>query len=382
MKVIQMTSVHPRFDTRIFHKECQTLAAAGHDTTLIVADGFGDESRDGIRIVDVGAPAGRLARVSKVAWRVAAEALARGADVCHLHDPELLPWGLWLKRRGMRVIFDAHEDVPKDMLTKTYLHPVVRRFLMHGTAGLERETCRRLDGVIAATPFIREKFEAMGVRCVDVDNFPIPDELSVKVDWKSKKREVCYVGGINTIRGGGEIVRAMALIKGDLRLNLVGRFQENAAEQRMRSDEGWARVNAFGHLDRGGVREVLSRSVAGLVTLHPIATYRDLLPVKMFEYMSAGIPVIASDFPYWREIVEGCECGICVNPLDPHAIAAAIDKLSADPAMAERMGGNGRRAVVERYNWPREARKLLDFYAGICDGMRWRTDVASDDRAG
>jgi glycosyltransferase involved in cell wall biosynthesis len=85
----------------------------------------------------------------------------------------------------------------------------------------------------------------------------------------------------------------------------------------------------------------------------------------MFEYMAAGVPVIASHFPLWRQIVEGNACGICVDPLDPQAIAGAIDYLATHPEDAERMGRNGQRAVAAKYNWNIEEQKLLDFYAAL-----------------
>ena len=124
-------------------------------------------------------------------------------------------------------------------------------------------------------------------------------------------------------------------------------------------------MNPLGFLDRVRLREVLSRSVAGLVTLHPVINYIDALPVKMFEYMSAGIPVIASDFPLWREIITLNDCGLLVDPLNPVAIAEAIDYFINHPEDAERMGMNGRRAVEKLYNWTHEGQKLLAFYDSL-----------------
>ena len=85
----------------------------------------------------------------------------------------------------------------------------------------------------------------------------------------------------------------------------------------------------------------------------------------MFEYMSAGVPVIGSHFPLWKQIIEGNQCGLCVDPQDPQAIAAAIDDLIANPEKAEQMGRNGQIAVLNRYNWGIEEQKLLDFYKSL-----------------
>lgn len=127
----------------------------------------------------------------------------------------------------------------------------------------------------------------------------------------------------------------------------------------------WAVVNELGFVDRKGVRDVLGRSFAGLVTLHPVPNYLDALPVKMFEYMAAGIPVIASDFPLWREIIESSQCGVCVNPMKPEEIAQAVDRLVNNPAEARQLGENGRRAVLDRYNWAVEEKKLFQLYEYI-----------------
>ena len=202
----------------------------------------------------------------------------------------------------------------------------------------------------------------MNLCTVDINNFPILGELAPEGVWKNKTNEVCYVGNIAEIRGIKELVRAMENAHGQVKLNLVGGFAEAEVETEVKTYPGWNKVNAFGVLGRQGVKDVLGRSIAGLVTLHPIVNYLDALPIKMFEYMSAGIPVIASNFPLWREIVEGNQCGLCVDPLDPKAIGRAIDELIEDPEKAQRMGENGKRAVIERYNWSPEALKLLSFY--------------------
>jgi glycosyltransferase involved in cell wall biosynthesis len=360
--IVHLTSAHPRYDTRIFVKQCRSLVECGHDVTLVVADGLGDARVDGIRIVDAGHRAGRLARILRSTRAVLDAALRIDADAYQLHDPELIPAGLHLKRLGRRVVFDSHEDVPTQLLAKPYLGPGSRRLLAGAYGGYERFACRRFDGLLAATPFIRARLARIHPNTVDIGNYPLLREFDAAPDWRGKACEVCYVGGISAIRGVRELVRACALLESPARLVLAGRCADPVLARALARETGWARVDAPGHLDRAGVRATLLRALAGLVTLHPVANYRDALPVKMFEYMAAGLPVIASDFPLWRQIVEGNKCGVCVDPRDPGAIAAAIDRFCRHPELARRMGENGRRAVLARYHWGGEAAKLAAFY--------------------
>ncbi len=346
-------------------KQCRQLADHGYDVTLVVADGIGPARQDGVRIVDVGPAGARFKRMFGTTRRVLAQALLIDADIFHLHDPELIPAGLVLKQRGKKVIFDAHEDVPVQLLSKPYLDPVSRRMVAGAFAAYERYACKQFDGIIAATPFIRDKFFKINRRTIDINNYPLACEFDASADWQAKARQVCYVGSVAAIRGIRELVQACSLLRSDATLALAGRFSEPRLETEVTGYRGWGQVRALGHQDRSGVRAVMAGSMAGLVTLHPERNYLDALPVKMFEYMAAGIPVIASDIPLWRGILTSNGCGVCVNPYDPAAIASAIDYFVLNPDVARQMGRNGRRAIVDKYNWPVESAKLIAFYENL-----------------
>lgn len=365
--ICHLTSAHPRSDTRIFLKECRSIALAGHEAVLVVADGLPDEVRDGVRVVGIRKLSSRWKRMLVTPRHVLAKALELDADIYHLHDPELLTIALALKRAGKRVVFDSHEDVPRQILSKHYLWKPIRSSVSRLAAAYERFVCRRLDAVVAATPTIRDKFLPINPRTIDVNNYPLLGEFDVdQVAGAAQKEDaVCYVGGISTVRGIRELIRALVQVAGHTKLLLAGNFMESEVSTEVRAMPGWSRVEELGWLDRQGVGAVMRRSLAGIVTLHPTLAYMDALPVKMFEYMNAGLPVIASDFPLWREILESAQCGICVDPMDPKAIAGAIGWIATNPEAAMQMGENGRRAVRERFNWQVEERKLIGLYQSL-----------------
>lgn len=367
MKIIHLTSVHTRFDVRIFLKECVSLAKYSNSVSLIVADGKGDELKNNINIYDVGIFRGRLERIRNAPDKILKKAIELDADIYHLHDPELLTIALKLKKEGKKVIFDAHEDVPTQIISKPYIAKPLRRILSKLVAMYEKYICSRLDCVVAATPHIRDKFRSMGIKSLDINNYPLLNEGGDdKKVFSLSKNKVCYVGGISSVRGAKEIIEAMAFVKyPDVKLALAGIFNEAKLEESLKSMTGWSKVDYIGWLNRDEVQDIYAQSFAGLVTLHPILNYIDALPVKMFEYMNAGIPVIASNFPLWRNIIEESKCGICVDPLNSEEIARIINYLSENPNIVRDMGANGKRAILEKYNWNKEEKKLVNLYFSL-----------------
>lgn len=367
MKVCHLTTVHLPFDTRIFYKECQTLAQAGYDVRLI-APHSSNEVVEGVKIVAVPKPSGRLTRMLKTTWQVYRKALKEKAQVYHFHDPELLPIGILLKVfSGTKVIYDVHENVSHQILTKHWIPSLMRRLVAAVFDIFEKLLVRLMDAVVSTTEEIAEKFQRFNP--VVVHNYPVLKMLPIPPTTSQKKRGnvLVYIGGISRIRGAKEMVKALEYLNSnwDVRLELIGRLESSKLERELQALQGYRRVCFLGQLPWKEAWEKAQGASAGLVLFHPVPNHLRALPTKLFEYMATGLPVIASNFPHLKKIVEGNKCGLCVEPLDLKAIAQSIEYLLVHPDEAHRMGQNGRQAVMNQYNWESESKKLLEIYREI-----------------
>jgi len=365
-KACHLTTVHDPLDDRIFHKECKSLRAAGYETAIIAPHAI-DETVDGIRIVGVEKARNRRSRIFLLPFRVFLEAIRQRADIYHFHDPELIPAGIALRVfLGHKVVYDVHEDYGKQILSKPYLPEISRRAIAMFIRALEYLSSLCFSGIVAATDDILKNFSHHR-KAISVKNYPVISHFQgKKADSQDKGTfRVVYVGDVSKTRGIVEAIRALEYIERPIKLVICGHLDPHDDVLGLDQLKGLNKVEPLGWINHERIGEIMKTCNAGIVCLHPLPNYVTALPVKLFEYLAAGLPVIASNFPILREIVEGNRCGFCVNPLEPREIAAALEYLMDHSEDREEMGINGMRAVARRYNWSAEERKLLDLYEVI-----------------
>jgi glycosyltransferase involved in cell wall biosynthesis len=364
--VCHLSSLHYRKDLRILVRECRSLAVAGYEVHYIVADGQGEETIDGVHIHDVGLRAAFPSRFFTTHRAMREKAWSLNAAVYHFHDPELMILGLKLKRKGAKVIADVHEDVPREFLSspdKSWLRRQISSFLLDR---LEQYSFSQLAAVITSSPLVESRLQPIAKRIINIGCFPdLTEEFPAIPHPIEKTTDLVYIGSIAPLRGIKETVQ---LLDGTpWRYTLIGDFQGEGTADGIRNLPAWdSQVNYLGFTEsRVTIINNLHTARIGMANLLPHYSYATAYCIKIFEYMACGIPVIATNFPFWQTIVDKNECGITVDSTDRAATKAAIQYLLDHPAEAERMGQNGRRAIETKYNWAAEEQKLLQLYTQV-----------------
>jgi glycosyltransferase involved in cell wall biosynthesis len=361
--VVHLTTVHLPFDTRIFHKECRSLSNAGYRVTLIT-NHTRRESVDGVEFIPLPKFRNRIDRMLIGPWTVYRLARHLKADLYHFHDPELMPVGIALKITSRaKVVYDVHENFPKNMLAKTWMAAPMRRIASWVVKLSEMITSIFIDGVVTVTEFIAARFPKD--KTVVLRNLPpLIENLDNIPDRKYEGNyQVIYTGGLTAHRGITEIVLALPLVKTpETKLLLLGRVIDRTVWEVVQELPGFTKVDYIGQVPFDQMYDYLHQAAVGMLCNQPRYGYDQALPNKLFEYMYSGLPIIASDFELWREIITENDCGRLVDPTKPQEIAKSIDDLLNNPDERRKMGENARKAVLEKYNWEKEQQKLLDLY--------------------
>lgn len=367
IKVCHMTSVHPVLDTRIFYKECTSLANEGYDVYL-VAQG---ESfvKNNVKIVGVGEkPSSRFTRMTSFAKNVYKKALSLDCDIYHFHDPELLPFALKLKKKGKKVIFDSHEKYTEQLKNKPYLPYFITVIIAKIYGVYEKHVLNKIDAVIFPCSLEgKNPFENKCKNTCLINNFPMLNELydNYKDSEQRYDNAVCYIGSLSYERGITHLIKSC--YKAHVTLYLAGEFSTKEYYNSILNMPEYSCVNYLGKQNRTEIISLLNKCKIGAVTLLNVGQYNkfDNLATKAYEYMSMGLPLILTRSPYNEKIIGEYNCGICVDPENVDEIANAIKFLLDNPDEARRMGQNGRRAVKEEFNWGVEEQKLFKLYKDI-----------------
>ena len=363
VKVCHVTSAHCSNDVRIFYKECASLAKAGYETYLVARGESREEN--GVHVIGVGqAPSNRIGRMTRFSRKVYEKALAVDANIYHLHDPELLPWGTKLKKRGKKVIFDSHEKYVDQIKNKQYLPKGIKSCVAFAYKAYEESVLQKIDAVIF--PCLangKHPFEGKCRKAITVDNFPILEELynQYDVNIQKEKNALCYTGSLTHNRGITNLVEAMEFING--RLYLAGDCPSEAYIEKLKTMPGWEKVEYLGHLNRDEVRRLIQKCEIGMSANLSVGQYNktDNFSTKDYEYMSLGIPVVLTDGPY-NKLAEEYRFGVCVDPEDIEEYADKVNKLLEDKELIQQLGVNGRKAVARFFNWETQAEKLVRLY--------------------
>lgn len=376
-KVCVISTVHSAFDDRIFHKQAKTLVQAGYAVTLLAQHDKNDVV-DGVKIIALPTPRNRFTRIFGLMWKAFRLALHQRADICHFHDPELLLVGVLLKlfTKG-KVIYDVHEHYPNAIMSKYWIPKFARSVLKIAFELLEFLLVPLLDAVIYTTPIVGERYKRMRVQSVRIENLPLL-EMFEGIDAARSKannsRDLLYLGGITGIRGVVELIEGFAIVRGkypDLSLYLVGGFNPKSFVETIKNlitklevEEG---IKLIPPVPYEKVKNYLLRASIGIVTYLPYPNNMSCLPNKLFEYMACGLPIVASDFPLYRQVIEDAGCGKLVDPRNPMEIASAVEELLENPEEWETMSQNGCSSFRNKYNWHGEEGKLLDLYEQLTD---------------
>lgn len=364
-----ITTVHSPFDIRIFHKEARSLAKVGYDVTL-VAQHDKDENVDGIRIIRLQKQSNRIRRITKTTWEAYRKVRQIDADIYHLHDPELLPIGFLLKIHGKKVIYDMHENLPKQIQDKYWIKPRYRNLMAKFIFLAERFLLFNMPVIFAENSY-RDDYRWIK-KHTTVLNMPLRDYLSSIKTNASKigAPSVGYIGTVTSDRGSLITIEALKILNDrnvKIQFECIGPIDKSHELQLLKLCEKYdlRDVKFHGYKPVCEAWSIIAKCHIGLSILEPIPNSIDSYPTKIFEYMGMAMPVITSNFPLYQSVVEKEKCGICVNPLDAKEVANAISWLLDNPHEASAMGENGRKAVLEKYNWETESQKLIKFYEEI-----------------
>ncbi len=367
IKVCHLTTAHDPDDIRIFHKECVSLAKNGYDVTL-VAINCDEYELKGVKVLSVSVDKStRLKRFLNAAKPLYKKALEIDADIYHFHDPEFMFSALKLQRHGKKVIYDSHEDYPRNMKTKHWVPNILKPLATIVVAQVEKYVLARLSANIGVNPQIVERIKIYNPNTYLVTNYPLLDNSYLERELNTSSRKAVYAGTISPHRVMHNILDAADQVE-DLEIILAGAIT-TGYDTVLKAKPAWERVDFRGYLTFEAVLDLYKDCLFGLsITDYDFLNYGNqgtLGVTKTFEYMMMGMPFIVSDLIHYKDFIEKYKCAITVNPRNVDEIAAAMQFFMDNPEEAKQMGERGRQAAIEHYNWNSQEKVLLEMYSEI-----------------
>jgi glycosyltransferase involved in cell wall biosynthesis len=363
--IVMLTTVHSAVDDRILHREARTLSEAGLSVCVIGRHSH-RETIDGVTIDPLPPATTRVQRLL-LQWKLFQKALRTPAQVYIFHDPELFCTALLLRVLGKKVVYDAHENLPMQILQKGWIPKPIRYLLVPFVYAAEWLGARLLSGVIVARPNILKRFS--GVPTALVRNYPTASALRVLAPptaVEERRNIAIYTGSITRTYGICELVTAFAGLP-NAELWLVGPFEDQELEQEILGQH-LPNVKYMGKMPFQNVLTSYASAKIGVLLLYPSPNNRHSLPIKLFEYMAAGLPVLRSNLPELAPLTEGC--GFAVDPYDAKQIRAAFAALFSDPSMVAEMSRVGRRRALQEFTWEAEGERLIQFCTSLLSSQK------------
>jgi glycosyltransferase involved in cell wall biosynthesis len=364
IKVGVITTVHDPNDTRIYHRQIQTLIINGYKVFYFCKEAPKTHSEATIILLPQFNNAYLRILISPIValYKTLRE---KQIKVYHLHDPELIFVGLILKWFGKTIIYDAHEDLPSQILTKNWIPIFFRKPFSKLANWIENSFLRSLDAVITVTEPLVERFiNARLNRVTLVRNYPLMNEL-VFEKTLDKSIDVIYVGEASVPRGLKLMIEAFLQSKYAQSFVIIGRMNPINFLESYSTHPKYHGIKYLGPKTRKEVAKYLAQSKIGLVPLLDTPNNRIGYPTKLFEYMSVSLPSIATKLPLIQEIRNSAQAFLLVEPNHISDMADSIDLLLTNPMLRIELAQNGRKAIESIFSWENEESKLLNLYAEL-----------------
>lgn len=365
IRILHASTAHPPHDPRLVYRVMPSLA---DDYKLIALIPDGPQGLvDGIRYLRLPFYRRVLTRFLRSHYLVLWHALRLRPSLLHIYDPELLPVAYLLQLLfRFPVIYEVHENLYKKMEGKALSQG---RLLTRFFAWFDAIARQRFYLIFTEHGYL-DTYSKLAKPHAVVYNYPLlpslePFRQPYAPDYQ--KPRFFYIGWMSFERAFDTIMAGLALLKQrypNFEIHLFGErtFTDADLEQLPGFSVVRNNLHFYGYTSQQSALPYAAHATAGLALLKPVDDHTESYTTKMFEYMALELPVITSDFPLYRDVVERHGCGFCISPYDPVQLADALIYLIEHPDEARAMGQRGRRAVESEYNWSSEAQKLRTFY--------------------